>query len=432
MRERMLILMIKIQGGRVVDPQSKTDRICDVVIDGGNIIAMGDGGNWDGIETVIDARGKIVAPGLVDIHVHFRDPGFTYKEDIQTGSAAGARGGFTTVLCMANTKPLVDNPETLRSVLDEAKKSPIRVRTVAAVSKGFSGAELTDMAALQKLGAAGFSDDGIPIMDAGFLRRAMGVARDLGAVISLHEEDPSLISTAGVNDGAVSARFGLTGAPNVSESSMIARDCMLALDTGAKVHMQHVSCRESVGMIRLIKSLGADVTAEATPQHLSITEDAVLEWGSLAKLNPPLRKEVDRQAIIQGLKDGTIDIIATDHAPHSQEEKARELKAAPSGLTGLETALALCVTNLVHTGHLSLMQLLEKLTIAPARRYGFDTGYLRVGGPADLVIFDENETWTVGEFASKSNNSPFVGTQLQGKVMCTICGGNVVYSDGLK
>jgi dihydroorotase len=419
--------MILIKDGRLIDPRSGTDEVRDVVVEGERIKYIGKFHVSDEYEQVIDARSKVVAPGVVDVHVHFREPGFTYKEDIQSGSAAAARGGFTTVVCMANTKPIVDNPQVLRQVLDAADGSPVRVKTVAAVSKGFGGKELTDMGELKNMGAVGFSDDGVPLLDAAFLRRAMSAARETDAPISLHEEDPALIGKPGINDGEVSAALGFAGAPKVSESSMVARDCMLALDTGAKVHMQHLSCAESVAVVRLAKELGAKVTAETTPQHFSLTERAVLEKGTLAKLNPPLRGENDRYALIAGLKDGTIDMIATDHAPHSDEEKARPLTEAPSGLTGLETSLALGITNLVRKGHLSLIDLIGKMAYSPAKLYNFDAGYLAEGGPADIAIFDDRESWVVADFASKANNSPFVGCTLLGKVRCTVCRGKIVY-----
>lgn len=425
--------MILIKGGRLIDPLSNTDELRDLVIEGERIKYIGKFQQVDGeYEQVIDARGMVIAPGLIDVHVHFREPGLTYKEDILSGSAAAARGGFTTVVCMANTKPVVDNAETLQTVINRAAESPISVKTVAAVSKGLCGKELTDMRALKAQGAVGFSDDGIPLTDTAFLRKAMTEAKELDAVISLHEEDPALIGKAGINDGEISAALGFTGAPKVSESSMVARDCMLALDTGAKIHMQHLSCAESVAVIRLVKQLGAKVTAEATPQHFSLTELAVLEHGTNAKLNPPLRSENDRYAIIAGLKDGTIDIIATDHAPHSEEEKSKPIAEAPSGLTGLETALALGITNLVRKGHLSLPVLIKKMTVSPAKLYGFDAGHISEGGCADIVIFDDKESWEVSDFASKSANSPFVSQTLLGKVKYTICGGKVIFTDSKK
>ena len=421
--------MILIKDGRVVDPASGVDEGLDVVLEDGRVKALGKFPKTEDYQRVIDAKGKIVAPGLVDMHVHFRDPGLTYKEDIATGAAAAAAGGYTTVVCMANTKPVVDSVEVLSELLGRMKQLPIHVLSAAAVTKGLQGKELTDMRALRAAGAAGFTDDGIPIMDSALLFEAMKLAKELDAPISLHEEDPALIAAAGINQGPVSKQLNFGGAPALAEESLVARDCMLALRSGARVDIQHISSGVSVDVVRAMKGLGAGVFAEVTPQHFSLTEQAALERGALAKVNPPLRGEADRYALIRGLKDGTIDFIATDHAPHSPEEKARELAQAPSGMIGLETALALGVTNLVRKGHLTMLQLLEKMTVNPARFYGLDAGTLRAGAPADLVIFDEREKWTVEEdkFRSKSRNSPFTGMELYGKVYCTICGGNVVY-----
>jgi dihydroorotase len=421
--------MILIKNGRLIDPKSGKDEVLDIVIEGDKIKEIGEFQVTSAYETVLDAKGKVVAPGLIDLHVHFREPGFTYKEDILSGSKAAAKGGFTTVVCMANTKPIVDNKETLQLVLDKAKESPIHVKTVAAVSKKFKGEELTDMEVLKKMGAVGFSDDGIPLMDSNFLKKAMLKAKELDMIISLHEEDPKLIGKAGVNDGEISEYFGFRGASNMSESSMVARDCMIALGTGAKIHMQHLSCAESVEVVRLAKKLGANVTAEVTPQHFSLTEDVVLKKKTLAKLNPPLRKESDRYALIHALKDGTIDVIATDHAPHSREEKEKALTQAPSGLIGLETALSVGITYLVRKGHLELSELIRKMTYEPAKIYGLDAGCLEAGSPADIVIFNEKESFVVtDEFASKANNSPFIGETLHGKIYMTICSGKIVYN----
>ena len=421
--------MILIKDGRVVDPASGVDEGLDVVLEDGRVKALGKFPKTEDYQRVIDAKGKIVAPGLVDIHVHFRDPGLTYKEDIATGAAAAAAGGYTTVVCMANTKPVVDSVEVLSELLGRMKQLPIHVLSAAAVTKGLQGKELTDMRALRAAGAAGFTDDGIPIMDSALLFEAMKLAKELDAPISLHEEDPALIAAAGINQGPVSKQLNFGGAPALAEESLVARDCMLALRSGARVDIQHISSGVSVDVVRAMKGLGAGVFAEVTPQHFSLTEQAALERGALAKVNPPLRGEADRYALIRGLKDGTIDFIATDHAPHSPEEKARDLAQAPSGMIGLETALALGVTNLVRKGHLTMLQLLEKMTVNPARFYKLGCGTLRAGAPADLVIFDEREKWTVEEdkFRSKSRNSPFTGMELYGKVYCTICGGNVAY-----
>lgn len=426
--------MIVIKNGRIIDPKRNIDAVGDIWLDGNRIkrIAFGeDGRELSENDRVIDAAGKVVAPGLVDVHVHFRDPGFTYKEDIHTGAAAAAKGGYTTVVLMANTKPIVDNVETLQYVLEEGKKTGIHVLSTAAVSLGFKGEELTDMEGLKAAGAAGFTDDGIPLKDGRLVREAMEKAALLDMPLSFHEEDPAYIKQNGINHGRVSEQLGIYGSPALAEDAMVARDCMIAKDTGAAIDVQHISSASSVAMVRLAKSLGANVWAEVTPHHFTLTEEAVLKHGALAKMNPPLRTEADRDALIKGLKDGTIDMIATDHAPHSAEEKARPLTEAPSGITGLETALALGITNLVKKGHLTMVQLMEKMSYNPARLYHLDCGCLEENGLADLVIFDPEKTWIVKkeEFASKAANSPFIGEELTGKVIYTICKGTIVYEE---
>lgn len=376
---------------------------------------------------MIDASGLIVAPGLIDVHVHFRDPGLTYKEDIETGAAAAKAGGFTTVVMMGNTKPVIDNEETLRYVLEKGEQTGIHVLSAANITKGMKGKELTDMEALRAQGAAGFTDDGVPIMDVKLLMKAMEMAKKLDVPLSFHEEDPGFIINNGINRGAVSEALGIGGSPRVAEDSLVARDCMIALYTGACVNVQHISSKNAVAAVALAKKLGADVWAEVTPHHLTLDETAVLEFGSLAKMNPPLRTKEDREALIVALKDGTIDMIATDHAPHSKEEKEKPLTEAPSGIIGLETSLPLCVTELVKKGHLSYVELFEKMCLNPARLYRLDSGYLAEGGPADLVIFDDREEFAAGPFESKSSNSPFTGRKMFGKVKTTICSGKAVY-----
>ena len=418
--------MLLIRNGRVVDPVTGTDEVMDVLIDGAVIQRTGKGLCAPGAD-VIDASGMVVAPGLVDVHVHFRDPGQTWKEDIATGARAAAKGGVTTVVCMANTDPAVDNAETLAYVQKKGEATGIHVLQAAAVSKGLKGKELTDMEALADAGAAGFTDDGIPLTDEKLLLEAMRKAKELDLPISLHEEDPLLIKDPGVHQGAVAERIGYGGAPREAEDVMVARDCMLALYTGATVCIQHISSQNSVELVRLAKKLGADIHAEATPHHFTLTEEAVERYGTCARMNPPVRTEEDRMAIIGGLKDGTIDLIVTDHAPHSREEKARPLKDAPSGITGLETSLGLGIQSLVEPGYLTLMELLALMSRNPAELYRMILGSVTEDAPADLVIFREKEKWTVEHFMSKASNSPFIGWSLPGKVCFTICAGRIVY-----
>ena len=430
--------MMLIKNGRVVDPESGFDGLADVLVEDGKVKKLLPAGQaetagaeaCEDADEVIDATGLIVGPGLVDVHVHFRDPGLTYKEDILTGAEAAKAGGFTTVVLMANTKPVVDSVETLRYVLEKGKETGIHVLSAAAVSKGFKGAELTDMEALAAAGAAGFTDDGIPLMNETLVRDAMVKAKELDLPLSFHEEDPAFITNNGINRGAVSEKLGIGGSPAIAEDSLVARDCMIALHTGAAVNIQHISSKNSVQMVALAKKLGADVWAEVTPHHFSLDETAVLKHGTLAKMNPPLRTAEDKKALIEALKDGTIDMIATDHAPHSAEEKAKPLTEAPSGIIGLETALPLAVTNLVKAGHLNYVQLFEKMSLNPAKLYRLkEAGRLREGSAADLVILEDQLPFTVNGFKSKSSNSPFLGAELCGKVKYTICGGKVVYKD---
>ena len=359
-------MKLVIKNGRVMDPASGRDEVTNIWVEDEKIIGFGEHPEWAEEAEELNAEGCVVAPGLVDVHVHFRDPGFTYKEDLETGSRAASAGGFTTVVCMANTKP-------------------------------------------------------------GFIKKAMEAAARVDMPISLHEEDPTLNEVNGVNKGVISDKMGIGGAPAISEDVMVARDVMLALETGAKVDIQHISSGRSVDLVRLAKKKGAKVYAEATPHHFTLTEEDVPNYGTMAKMNPPLRTEWDRTKIIEGLADGTIDMIATDHAPHAIEEKEREFTKAPSGIVGLETSLSLGITSLVKRGYLTMMQLLEKMTVNPARLYKFDCGTLEEGKAADIVIFAPDEVRTVESFESKAENSPFLGAQLYGKVKYTICDGKVVY-----
>jgi len=420
-------MALLIKNGRLIDPKSIRDEVVDVLIEANKISKIGSNLTVENAE-IIDATGLVVAPGLIDVHVHFREPGQTHKETIHSGVKAAAAGGFTTVVMMANTKPILSTPKVLTETLEIADKEDIKIEAVGSITQDFDGEHLTDFDALREAGAIGFSDDGIPLTDAGVLRKALQKAKLTDSLLSIHEEDPNLIGTLGVNDGKVAHQCGFTGAPTVSEYSMMARDAMIAYETGARLHIQHLSAGESVEVVRLTKNLGAKITAEVTPQHFSITEQMIFEQGTNAKLNPPLRRTADIDKIIEGLKDGTIDVIATDHAPHTHEEKNVSLDKAPSGMIGLETSLQLGLTNLVAKGHLTLSELLTKMTVNPAKLYKFDAGYLAENGPADLVIFDATTDTAVSEtFISKACNSPFINKQLKGKVAYTICEGKIIY-----
>lgn len=416
-----------IKNGLLIDPVKEQIYAADMKVCDGEIAEIAEKLEASMGETVIDAAGKYVAPGLIDGHVHFRDPGFTYKEDIHTGALAAAAGGFTTVICMANTKPVVDNAQILTRILEKGKKEKINVLQAGAVSVGFRGKELTDFEALLASGATGLTDDGIPLKDADFVKCAMERAKELDVVLSFHEEDPALIANNGVNRGKASEFYGIGGSPKEAEISLVKRDCELAKETGARINIQHISSAEAVELVRQAKAEGAIVYAEATPHHFTLTEEACIQYGTFAKMNPPLRTEKDRQAIIKGLQDGTIDMIATDHAPHSAQEKAKSITEAPSGIIGLETSLALGITGLVKPGYLSFIELIKKMSLNPAKIYGLDKGTLNVGKAADLVIFDAERSRIPEVYFSKAVNTPFTGKELYGEVCMTICGGKVAF-----
>ena len=413
---------MRIKNGLILSPDTNLQARGDLRITDGIISEIETSGtlNPQPGEQVIDASSCVVAPGLIDIHVHFRDPGLTYKEDLHTGAMAAAAGGFTTVICMANTKPVADCPEIITDILTRAKKEPVRILQTGAVSVGMKGETLTDFEALAAAGACGFTDDGIPLTDEEITKQAMRRAKALNLPLSFHEEDPAFIEKSGTNRTA----------PAIAEDVMVARDCMLALYTGAVIDIQHISSRNSVALVRTAKALGAPVFAEATPHHFTLTEEAVETYGTYAKMNPPLRTEEDRRAIIEGLIDGTIDCIATDHAPHSTEEKHREhFFDAPSGIIGLETSLALGITSLVRPGHLTLSELMKKMSLNPAKLYHLPAGKIAEGTPADLVIFNPEEEFIPSEYQSKAENTPFTGWKLYGKVHYTICRGEIVWEN---
>ncbi|MDR7499414.1 MAG: dihydroorotase, partial [Armatimonadota bacterium] len=420
---------VLIRGGRVVDPSREFDAVADVLIRGGRIEAVAPDLPAAGCD-VLDAGGLVVAPGLIDMHVHLRDPGQTHKEDLGTGSRAAAQGGYTAVACMANTVPPVDHPVVVEYLRSRAREvAACRVYPVAAITKGLQGRELSPIAALAAAGAVALSDDGAAVPDAGLLRRAMGYARMVGLPIIEHCEDASLSGSGVVHDGGQAARLGLVGIPSESEAVIVARDLLLAEATGARLHIAHVSAAASVRLIREAKQRGVPVSAEVTPHHLTLTDADVGEFDTNRKMNPPLRTAADLAALRQALADGTIDVIATDHAPHAVEEKRVEFDRAPFGVIGLETALGVVLTHLVGPGILTLPEAVRRMSTRPAQLLGLPGGSLRPGDPADLVIIDPHLAWTVRAeaFASRSRNTPFEGWTLRGRAVLTMVGGRVTH-----
>ena len=424
-----------IKNVRLINPATAFDGKVYILIDHGKIVGIVDSADMP--EETIDsesiaaesilADGLICVPGLIDTHSHFRDPGFTYKEDIESGSEAALYGGYTSIVLMANTKPSVDSVETLQYVLKKGKNTEINIYSAANVTKGMEGKELTDMEALKKAGATCFTDDGKPIMDEELLRAAFIKAKELNVPIALHEENPEYITNNGINEGEVSKALGIKGSPREAEISMIKRDIEIAKETGVELIIQHISTKEGVELVREARKTHKNIHAEATPHHFSLTEQAVLKHGANAKVNPPLRTEEDRMAIIEGLRDGTIEIIATDHAPHAKEEKEQELTKAPSGMIGLQSSLALGIHELVNKGYLTLEQLIEKMTVNPARIYHLDdvAGTVEVGRKADMVLIDPKLTKSISAYGSKSENSPFIGLKTEGNVSYTIHNGRI-------
>ena len=417
-----------IKGGRIIDPGSKRDEVLDIKIEDGMIVKLAkDIEASSGNEEIIDARGKIVVPGLIDVHVHFRDPGQTHKEDLVTGSQAAIAGGFTSVVQMANTSPKIDSKEKIIEHYKRARDLPLKVFTVSALTRNFGDLELVDMEENFKRGALAFTDDGIPNRNSKLILEAMNRAKELGAIISFHEEDPELIEQNGINHSEVSDKLGIYGSPKIAETSFIARDVAMAIYTGAKISIQHISTGLGVDLVKFGKKMGANIYAEVTPHHIALNDSAVLEYGSLAKMNPPLRSEEDRLRIIEGLKEGTIEIIATDHAPHTAEEKSNEITKAPSGIIGLETSFSICYENLVLTKEISLMKLIELMSTNPARIYGLEGGEISQGKIADLAIIDLESEYKIDKYKSKSSNTPFKDKTLRGEVLYTISEGKIVF-----
>ncbi len=422
-------MSLLITGGLIVDPAQNLEEIRDVLVEDGRIIALESPGTIppEGRE-VIDARGLVVAPGLIDMHVHLREPGEEYKETIETGTAAAARGGFTGVACMPNTKPVNDNSSVTRFILDQAHKfGRARVYPVGAISQGSLGQTLSEYGELRDAGCVAVSDDGQPVMNSLLMRRALEYAKTFDLLVISHAEDLDLRSDGVMHEGKVSVRLGLTGMPAAAEEIMIYRDIRLARLTGTRLHLAHVSTAGAVAIIREAKISEMGITAETAPHYFTLTDEAVLGFDTNAKVNPPLRSEWDRMAILEGLADGTIDTIACDHAPHSVLEKDVEFAEAAFGLIGLETSLGLSL-KLVHEGVLTLGQLIAKMSTRPARILRVPGGTLAPGSPADLTLIDMNKEWTVdaNTFASKSRNCPFKGWNLKGKAVVTIVGGEIV------
>lgn len=416
---------MKISNIRVIDPANGRDEISDICIQDGLIVSSKNY-HCGPEEDCIDGTGLIAGPGLVDVHVHFRDPGQTHKEDIHTGALAAAAGGFTSVVMMANTTPPLDDPKTVRSLLTRAHKEAIHIYTCATVTKGMNGSELCDCRSLLDAGAVGFTDDGRPITDEAVLEKAFAEIAKLRVPVSLHEEDPAYVTECGVNSGDAAKALGLTGADRQAEISMIERDLLIAQKSKVILNIQHISSAEGVDLVRSAKRANPNIHAEATPHHFTLTDSAVSRYGTLAKMNPPLRSDDDREAIWEGLADGTIDIIATDHAPHSPEEKARDFINAPSGIIGLETSFLLAYNVLFKKGIVDLMRLFELMSLNPARLYGLKAGTLSEGAPADIVIFSPEERTGYKTSFSKSCNSPFLGDVFDGKIKYTIAGGRIV------
>ena len=422
-------MTILIKNGRVLDPATGTDGIADVLMEEGRIRAVEPDILTDA-DRVLDAAGCFVMPGFIDLHVHLRDPGYEYKETVETGSAAAARGGFTTILAMPNTKPVVDNADVVRYVLHKAEDVGLaNVLQIGAITRGQRGEELADIEDMVEAGIPALSEDGKSVMNAQLYREAMMLAKKYDIPIMAHCEDLNLVHGGVMNQDDKADELGLPGITNAVEDVIVARDILLAKETGARLHLCHCSTRDSVRMVELAKQEGLPVTAEVCPHHFTLTSEDIREDDANYKMNPPLRTRADVEALIDGLKKGVMDVIATDHAPHSREEKHGSMRNAPFGIVGLETAAALTMTELVDKGYLTPLQMAEKMSYNPARIIGIDKGTLKPGKTADVVIFNPKEEYIIDaeQFRSKGKNTPFHGRKVKGRVMATILGGNIVY-----
>lgn len=424
-------MTILIKNGRLINPSENLDKVMDIFVEDGIIKEKAESIEKQA-DTVIDAAGCYVMPGLIDLHVHFRDPGLTYKEDIETGSKAAAKGGFTTVCCMPNTKPVVDNVETVKYIIEKGKKVGLtNVLPVGAVTKNMAGVEITDVEELKKAGICAISEDGKSVMNSGVYRKAMKNAAKANVPVLAHCEDINLVEGGVINLGDKSSELGVKGISKAVEDVIAMRDIMLAKETGATLHLCHCSTKDSVEMVKRAKEEGIKVTAEVCPHHFSMCSDDITSNDGNFKMNPPLRAREDMEALIKGLQDDIMDVISTDHAPHSAEEKAKDLEHAPFGIVGLETSVALTVTNLVKKGYLTPMQMAAKMSYNPAKVLGIPKGTLDEGKIADITIIDPDKEYTidVNTFESKGKNTPFDGYKVSGEVEYTILNGKVVYSN---
>ncbi|MBP1764665.1 MAG: pyrC 2 [Firmicutes bacterium] len=421
-----------IKGGRIINPADNTNMVGDILIENDQIVEIGENLRCEGAE-VFQADGLIVAPGFIDMHTHLREPGLEAKEDIASGTRAAAAGGFTTIACMANTKPVIDSAILVVGVNRRAQEiGVVHVKPIGAVSKGLAGQELAEIGDMIAAGAVAFSDDGKYISNSQLLRTAMEYISIFDGLLISHAEDETLVEDGVMHEGSVSAMLGMKGRPAVAEDIAVARDLLMAEYVGARIHIAHVSTKGAVELIRKAKERGVRVTAETTPHHLYFTDEALTGFNTAFKVNPPLRSAEHVAAVREGLRDGTIDVIATDHAPHAFEEKDVEFRYAPSGFPGLETALGVILTTLYHSGFMSLQDLVARMSSAPARILGLEAGTLQVGHPADIVIFDPDQEWQVDpqNFWTKARHSPFEGVKLKGKAIATIVAGKFVMCNG--
>lgn len=424
-------MTILIKNGRVLNPSENLDKVMDILVEDGRIKEKKEQIETDA-DKIIDAEGCYVMPGLIDLHVHFRDPGLTYKEDIETGSRAAAHGGFTTVCCMPNTKPVVDNVDTVKYIIEKGKKVGLtNVLPVGAVTMNMEGKEVTDIESLKKAGICAISEDGKSVMNSGVYRKAMKEAARLNVPVMAHCEDINLVEGGVINLGNKSKELGVKGISNAVEDVIAMRDIMLARETNAKLHLCHCSTKDSVEMVKQAKAEGIDVTAEVCPHHFSMCSDDITENDGNFKMNPPLRTREDMETLIKGLSEDIMDVISTDHAPHSKEEKEKDLEHAPFGIVGLETSVPLTITNLVKKGYITPLQMAAKMSYNPAQVLGSDKGTLNEKAVADITIIDPDAEYTIDKntFQSKGKNTPFDGYKVNGKVLYTILGGKIVYGD---